>query len=174
MVVFWVLLPVYPWCDCCLFMNLAYCLHMYFTFQSCNAQKVILALLTVSYLFLEWLQVSSKMVYIVCPLQYLHYIMSINMDSGVLWLPHVSLPSLIVHYACIMHCSSTLKPQWSQLKLSVHQHGPWSTLATSCQPTITYHALCIVLPHWSHMHREYFVYLMIHRKNWHDCAVCTK
>ena len=88
-------------------MYIVYLSCMYLTFQSCNAQKVILALLTVFYLFLEWLQVSSKMVYIVCPIQYLHYIMSINMDSGVLWLPHVSLQRIL---SCTMHCSTTLKP----------------------------------------------------------------
>ena len=64
--------------------------------------------------FIYWLQVSSKMVYIVCPLQYLHYIMSINMDFGVLWLPHVSLPSLIVHYALFYHTEATMIPAKTQ------------------------------------------------------------
>jgi len=70
--------------------------------------------------------------------------------------------------------------QWFQLKLPVHQHGLWSTLATSCQPTKEVHVgssslshhvwvcwqncrlcsrkflkywWCIVLPCWSQLHR---------------------
>jgi len=35
--------------------------------------------------------------------------------------------------------------QWSQQKLIVHQHGLWSTLATSCQPTIAIITPCMIV-----------------------------
>ena len=35
--------------------------------------------------------------------------------------------------------------QWSKQKLTVHQHGLWSTLATSCQPTIAIITPCKIV-----------------------------
>ena len=127
-------LPVYPWCVHCLFIHavLVACLSMmcllsiYVSLLLCtlSTYHVCISLFNHAthkksfrhfWLFLiYWLQVSSKMVYIVCPLQYLHYIMSINMDYGVLWLPHVSLPSLIVHYALFYHTEATMIPAKTQ------------------------------------------------------------
>jgi len=75
--------------------------------------------------------------------------------------------------------------QWSQLKLVVHQHGLWNTLATSCQPTLATVAPCmsvltrtqtqyqellpVMIPPCSTMLKltamEWLVHLTTHRKN---------
>ena len=45
------------------------------------------------------------------------------------------LPSTMFPVLCAM-LQQGWQSQWSQLKLSVHQHGLWSTLATSCQTIV--------------------------------------
>ena len=63
---------------------------------------------------------------------------------------------------------------WSQLKLGVHQHRLWSTLATSCQPTEEFQVTLTIVPCLSVLTRTQTLFLEVLQMLMVHCSIIQK